>query len=211
MTPGVLGIARDRKKSAHVSTQPDPDKSMTSRPDSALDLPCGTCDDPAAAAAPAPFDCRAFRNSLGSFATGVTVVTALGPDGRPAGLTVSSFNSVSLEPPLVLWSLSANSPSLSLFEGASHFTVNVLAADQEEVSNRFASRLEDKFDGVAWQPGLGGAPVLAGLCASFECANTIRHAGGDHVIFIGRVERFAQDAGRAPLVFQGGRYRRLTD
>ncbi|HET7775664.1 MAG TPA: flavin reductase family protein, partial [Azospira sp.] len=117
----------------------------------------------------------------------------------------------SLEPPLVLWSLSSNSPSLGVFEAASHFTVNVLAAEQEDVSNRFASRLEDKFDGVAWQPGLGGAPVLAGLCASFECANVTRHAGGDHVIFIGQVQRFAQDAGRPPLVFQGGRYRRLAD
>ncbi len=161
---------------------------MTSSQNSALDLPCNTCDSDAAAT-PAPFDCRAFRNALGGFATGVTVVTAMAAEGTPVGLTVSSFNSVSLEPPLVLWSLSANSPSLGIFESASHFAVNVLAANQEEVSNRFASRLEDKFDGVSWQPGLGGAPVLAGTCASFECANVVRHAGGDHLIFIGQVER----------------------
>lgn len=183
---------------------------MTSSQNPALDLPCNTCDSDTAAT-PAPFDCRAFRNALGGFATGVTVVTAMAADGTPVGLTVSSFNSVSLEPPLVLWSLSANSPSLGIFESASHFAVNVLAANQEEVSNRFASRLEDKFDGVAWQPGLGGAPVLAGTCASFECANVARHAGGDHLIFIGQVERFTQDPAQPPLVFQGGRYRRLAD
>ncbi|HET7776727.1 MAG TPA: flavin reductase family protein, partial [Azospira sp.] len=137
---------------------------MTSSQNSALDLPCETCDGEAATV-PAPFDCRAFRNALGGFATGVTVVTAMAADGSPVGLTISSFNSVSLEPPLVLWSLSANSPSLGVFETASHFTVNVLAADQDEISNRFASRLEDKFGGIAWQPGLGGAPVLGGLCA----------------------------------------------
>ena len=182
---------------------------MTASPNTALDLPCEACDDAGNVPLP-PFDCRAFRNALGGFATGVTVVTAMAADGRPVGLTVSSFNSVSLEPPLVLWSLSSNSPSLAAFEQASHFTINVLAADQEALSNRFASRLEDKFDGVAWQPGLAGAPVLDGLCASFECHNLTRHPGGDHVIFIGQVERFAQDTERSPLIFQGGRYRRLA-
>ncbi|MGC4118612.1 MAG: flavin reductase family protein [Myxococcales bacterium] len=162
-----------------------------------------------AALAPASLDLRAFRSALSGFATGVTVVTALGHDGLPVGLTVSSFNSVSLEPPLVLWSLSANSPNLAVLAAATHFAVNVLAADQEDVSHRFASRLEDKFDGVVWQSGLGGAPVLAGTCASFECANVARYPGGDHLIFIGQVERFAQDDRRAPLIFQGGRYRRL--
>lgn len=157
------------------------------------------------------FDTRAFRNALGGFATGVTVVTAMAADGTPVGLTVSSFNSVSLDPPLVLWSLTADSPSKEVFANASHFAVNVLAADQEDISNRFASRIEDKFDGVVWQPGQGGAPVLEGLCASFECAAHACHPGGDHLIFIGRVERYAQDSSRAPLVFQGGRYRRLAD
>jgi flavin reductase (DIM6/NTAB) family NADH-FMN oxidoreductase RutF len=156
------------------------------------------------------FDTRAFRNALGGFATGITVVTAVAPDGTPLGLTVSSFNSVSLEPPLVLWSLDANSQCLNAFERASHFAVNVLAADQEDVSNRFASRAEDKFAGLTWSAGLGGAPLLPGTCASFECINAARHPGGDHLIFIGQVERFSHDPAREPLIFQGGRYRRLA-
>lgn len=164
---------------------------------------------PSANPAPA-FDTRAFRNALGSFATGITVVTAIAPDGTPLGLTVSSFNSVSLEPPLVLWSLTANSLCLPAFEQASHFAVNVLAADQEDLSNRFASRADDKYTGLAWSAGLGGAPLLPGTCASFECANLARHPGGDHLIFIGQVERFNHDPAREPLVFQGGRYRRLA-
>ena len=153
---------------------------------------------------------RALRDTLGAFATGVTVVTALDEDGSAVGLTVNSFNTVSLEPPLVLWSLSLVSPNLPAFRAARHFAVNVLAADQQAISERFARRNSDKFAGVDWQGGLGGAPLLAGCCATLECRNEAQHAGGDHLIFIGRVERFARQA-RAPLLFYGGRYRVLGD
>ncbi|HEX8963769.1 MAG TPA: flavin reductase family protein [Rhodocyclaceae bacterium] len=147
----------------------------------------------------------ALRNALGQYATGVAVVTTLDAAGRPAGLTVNSFASVSLDPPLVLWSLALTSACLPAFEACSHFAVNVLTAEQAALSNRFASVGIDRFDGVAWTPGLGGVPVLDGAGAVFECCSEARHAGGDHTIFIGRVERFAHGEA-APLLFHAGRY-----
>ncbi|MBZ0133642.1 MAG: flavin reductase family protein [Rhodocyclaceae bacterium] len=153
---------------------------------------------------------RTLRDALGAFATGVTVVTALDPDGRAIGLTVNSFNAVSLDPPLILWSLSLASPNLVAFRQASHFAVNVLAADQQAVSERFAQRNSDKFTGIEWREGLGGTPLLAGCCAVLECRNEIQHAGGDHLIFIGRIEGCSRED-RAPLVFHGGHYRVLSD
>ena len=155
-------------------------------------------------------DHRALRAAFGAFATGVTVVTALDPDGRAIGLTVNSFNTVSLDPPLVLWSLSLASPKLEAFRAASHFAVNVLAADQQALSERFARRNSDKFAGIEWREGLGGAPLLAGCCAVLECRNEVQHAGGDHLVFIGRVEGCSRQD-KAPLVFHGGRYRQLRD
>ena len=151
-------------------------------------------------------DSRALRDALGRFATGVTVVTCVDADGAPAGLTVNSFGSLSLEPPLVLWSLRSASPSLPAFAGATHFVVNVLAEAQVELSRRFASRLGDKFAEVAWAPGLGGAPILEGCVAAFECETVARQTWGDHELFIGQVHRFEQ-AALAPLLFQAGRYR----
>jgi flavin reductase (DIM6/NTAB) family NADH-FMN oxidoreductase RutF len=168
---------------------------------------CETC----AAASGPDFDCRAFRDALGRFATGVAVVTAQGPGGAPVGLTISSFNSVSLDPPLVLWSLALNSPNLEAFQSASHYAVNILALDQVDVSQNFAMRGGDKFGAQAWHAGLGGAPLLDGCCAWFECRNEIRHPGGDHLIFIGRVERFVQGEENSPLLFHAGRYRRLLE
>ena len=156
------------------------------------------------------FELRAFRNALGSFATGVTIITAQGADGAPAGLTVNSFASVSLAPPLVLWSLSLYSPSLPIFQNCSHYAINVLAQDQAELSTRFAATQTDRFAGLEFTLGASGAPLLPGCCAWFECRNETRHAGGDHLIFVGQVERYAQDL-RPPLVFQGGRYRTLAD
>ncbi len=147
----------------------------------------------------------ALRNALGQYATGVAIVTTLDGAGRPTGLTVNSFASVSLDPPLVLWSLAANSSCQAAFEACSHFAVNVLTADQVALANRFATNGIDKFAGVAWMPGLGGAPLLAGAGAVFECRSEARHAGGDHTIFIGRVERFAHDEAH-PLIFHAGRY-----
>lgn len=160
---------------------------------------------------PAALDSRALRNCLGRFATGVTVVTAIDPDGHPIGLTVNSFAAVSLAPPLVLWSLAAGSQYREAFRRASHYCVNVLALEQSDVSNRFATWPVDRFAGLAWQPGQGGAPRLDGCCAWFEVRNTLQHPGGDHLIFVGEVERFAEASERAPLVFHAGRYRRLAE
>ena len=155
-------------------------------------------------------DSRAFRNALGRFATGVAIVTALDADGHPVGLTVNSFSAVSLEPPLVLWCLDNRSHNLAAFSRASHHAINILAADQEELSNRFATWPADRFAGLDWHPGVGGAPVLPSCCAVFEVANETAHAAGDHTIFIGRVERFAEQARPAPLLFHAGRYARLA-
>ena len=153
---------------------------------------------------------RELRDALGAFATGVTVVTALAPDGRPIGLTVSSFNTVSLDPPLIVWSLSLGSANHEAFRGAGHYAVNVLALDQVWLSQRFAQPNGDKFGGIELSPGLGGAPLLPGCCAYFECRNETQHPGGDHLVFIGRVERFARLA-KEPLLFHGGRYKGLRD
>lgn len=177
-------------------------------PAAVADLPCDSCDVGHALAAK-NFDCRAFRDTLGNFATGVTVVTALAPGGEPIGLTISSFNSVSLDPPLVLWSLSVDSPSLEAFRRASHYAVNVLAAGQQDISNLFAARNGDRFAGLPVRRGAHGLPLIEGCCAWFECANELQHAGGDHLIFVGRVERFAQGETTSPLIFHGGRYREL--
>lgn len=153
---------------------------------------------------------RALRDALGAFATGVAVVTALDADGRAVGLTVNSFSTVSLDPPLILWSLSLASPSIEAFRQTGHFAVNVLSADQQAVSERFARRGADKFAGLDWRGGLGGAPLLPGCCAVLECRNEAQHPGGDHLIFIGRVERFGRREA-PPLLFHGGRYRRLGE
>ena len=150
--------------------------------------------------------CRDFRSALGRFATGVTIVTAISPEGKPMGVTISSFNSVSLDPPLILWSLSRNSPKLAAFSQASHYAINVLAADQRGLSNRFASRAEDRFADVPVRAGLGAAPLIEGCCAWFECTPEACHPGGDHIIFVGRVERFARGAATSPLVFFDGAY-----
>jgi len=156
-------------------------------------------------------DSRALRNALGRFATGVTIVTAIDMDGHPIGLTVNSFSAVSLDPALVLWCLDNSSHNLAAFRKASHFAVNILAADQQEISNRFATWPADRFAGLVWQPGAGGAPLFPGCCATFEVANETDHAAGDHTIFIGRVERFSETPDLAPLLFHAGQYRTLSD
>ena len=150
-------------------------------------------------------DPLALRDALGQYATGVTIVTTLDEAGRPAGLTVNSFTSVSLDPPLALWSITLTAACLPAFKASTHFAVNVLSAEQVELSNRFATAGEDKFAGLDWSRGLGGAPLLAGCCAVFECRTEVTHPGGDHLIFIGRIERFSREK-RDPLVFHGGRY-----
>lgn len=170
---------------------------------------------PSTAASPAderddPADPRALRAALGRFATGVTIVTCVDAGGRRVGLTANSFNALSLDPPLVLWSLRRGSPSLPAFEQATRFAVNVLAEAQVELSRRFASASPDKFAEGAWSAGEGGAPVLAGATAVFECERQSTQPAGDHVLFIGRVTRMA-GMSLPPLVFHGGHYHLLGE
>lgn len=150
-------------------------------------------------------DPKAFRAALGSFATGVTVITTRAADGTPVGLTANSFNSVSLDPPMVLWSLAKKSLSLPVFSASSHWAVHVLAAEQEALSGRFARSGEDKFSGLEIEAGLGGVPLLSGCAARFQCRSSFQHEGGDHLIFVGEVTAFDR-AERAPLVFHAGQY-----
>lgn len=159
---------------------------------------------PPAPTAPA-IDPREFRTALGAFGTGVTVITACAPDGRRAALTVNSFASVSLAPPLVLWSLGLHSPNLSVFQDASHFAVNVLREGQDDLALHFARSQPDKLAGIPWRPGLGGAALLEDTLADFECRNANRYYGGDHIIFLGAVEAFSSRPG-APLMFCRGAF-----
>ena len=154
-------------------------------------------------------DRRRFRDALGRFATGITVITTRGANGKPEGLTANSFAALSLDPPLVLWCLAKSAPSVSAFEGSAYFAINVLGAGQRELSHRFATPAEDKFAGVAWSKGLGGAPLFEGCLARFECRHDRCLDGGDHLIFVGMVERFAH-AGGDPLLFVAGKYGAAT-
>ena len=150
-------------------------------------------------------DRRAFRDALGAFATGVTIVTTTDGAGAPVGVTASSFNSVSLDPPLVLWSLAKSSQSRDAFCSSGHFAIHVLAESQELVSNRFAKSGADKFAGMAWSAGTAGSPLLHEFAAVFECRTKYQYEGGDHVILVGEVVAFdVRDV--APLLFHGGRY-----
>jgi flavin reductase (DIM6/NTAB) family NADH-FMN oxidoreductase RutF/DNA-binding MarR family transcriptional regulator len=146
-----------------------------------------------------------FRNALGHFATGVTVVTTLDQNGEPLGITANSFNSVSLDPPMVLWSIAKESGKRSTFEGSDHFVVNVLAEDQVEVSQHFAKSAKDMFSRIEWQPGLNGLPLLPACAARFQCSKVYQYDGGDHIIIVGKVDQF-DDTGREALVFHRGRY-----
>jgi flavin reductase (DIM6/NTAB) family NADH-FMN oxidoreductase RutF len=156
-------------------------------------------------AVPPEFDSRHFRNALSQFATGVTVITTRLPDGSFLGLTASSFNSVSLEPPLVLWSLAQGASSLPVFTGNSHYVINVLAADQATLAQRFATRSVNRFDGVDFMLSHTGLPILKGVVAWFECHNRSRYPEGDHVIFVGEVER-CDASPRPALAFHRGKF-----
>ena len=147
-----------------------------------------------------------FRVALGMFATGVTVVTARVGDALRVGLTANSFNSVSMVPPLVLWSLSRQAGSVPAFTSGSHYAINILSADQRQIAERFASRSPDRFEGLALREGAGGAPIIEGAAAVFECFNRSRYEEGDHIIFVGEVERCEYRHGASPLIFHGGRY-----
>ncbi|MBY4892799.1 flavin reductase family protein [Rhodobacteraceae bacterium N5(2021)] len=151
-----------------------------------------------------------LRRTLGCFPTGVAVVTTTSRSGAPIGVTISSFNSVSMDPPLILWSLGLKALSLADFRANGHFAVNVLSEAQAELPRIFSSPVEERFDGLEWTKGTGGVPVLAGSAAVFECSTHARYDGGDHEIFIGRVERHGHgDA--APLLFAKGRLTTLPE
>ena len=151
------------------------------------------------------FDQKEFRNALGRFATGVTVITTIGPGGNPEGMTANSFSGLSLDPPLVQWCIGKLAPTHDIFRDCNHFTINVLRADQRRMSNQFATPAEDKFVDVDWQPGLGGCPIVGDPLAIFECTNWAQHEGGDHTILIGEVEKFTYHDGD-PLLFSAGKY-----
>ena len=152
------------------------------------------------------FSPQEFRASLAMFATGVTIVTARSATGELVGLTANSFNSVSLNPPLVLWSLAQAAGSMAALSTGSHYAINILAADQKALAERFGSKREDRWKDVVFSEGAGGAPLLSGAAATFECFNRSRYEEGDHVIFVGEVERCSHQAGAAPLLFHGGRF-----
>lgn len=153
------------------------------------------------------FDSQEFRHALGRFATGVTIVTARAADGGAIGLTANSFNSVSLDPPLVLWSLSLKASSMAAFATGSHYAIHILAAGQRDLAQRFATqRLHERFAGVPHRDSPAGVPLIDGALATFECFNRSQYREGDHVIFVGEVERCAVQEGAQPLIFHGGRY-----
>lgn len=151
------------------------------------------------------FDPKSFRRALGNFATGVTIITARAIDGTNVGVTASSFSSLSMDPPLVMWSSIKETPSCKLFETATHFAVNILASDQMNMSNHFARQQEDKFEGFEWEEGIGGAPIFPNCAGRFQCESYDKLDGGDHWIFVGRVVSF-DDYGRSPLCFHQGSY-----
>lgn len=155
-------------------------------------------------------DPQALRRALGNFATGVAVVTTLDAHQRPVGLTVNSFTSVSLSPPLVLFCLARQSSNLAAFEQAGAFAINVLHSGQGELSRRFASPVPDRFAGVDWRPGESGAPLISDAAATFECDHHDTLERGDHMIFLGRVRQFQHAQADEPLLYFQGRFRQVA-
>ena len=154
-------------------------------------------------------DARTFRDALGCFATGVTIITAMDAEGLPIGLTANSFTSVSLDPPLLLVCVANNAGSAAVLRNAERFAVNVLQIGQQPTSNRFAGKGEDRFANTPWEIGEFGTPVLTGSLSSFECARDAVHDGGDHFILVGRVMKAMFEPRRDPLLYFRGKYRRL--
>jgi flavin reductase (DIM6/NTAB) family NADH-FMN oxidoreductase RutF len=155
---------------------------------------------------PPAFSKAEFRTALGMFATGVTIVTARTADGLLVGLTANSFNSVSMSPPLVLWSLSQTAASMTAFSSGSHYAINILSAGQQELARQFSTKGVDRFAGVTYTLGISGAPLIDGAAATFECFNRSRYEEGDHVIFVGEVERCQHREGASPLLYHGGKF-----
>ena len=159
---------------------------------------------------PQSFSSRSFRSALGTFATGVTVITTITPTGEMIGNTASSFNSVSLDPPLVLWSLARNALSFDIYLNAKYFAVNVLREGQDDLSARFSKSAGDKWYGIDYEFWDTGCPILPSALAIFECRSTFTYDGGDHAIFVGEVMKFDHDPKGKPLVFWRGGYHRTV-
>lgn len=155
------------------------------------------------------FDSRKFRNALGSFATGIAVVTAKCPNGKPMGITINSFASVSLEPPLVLWSIDKNSDLYQQFCSASHYAVHVLPEDAQSISNHFTTADDKQFDNFEITSGVSDLPLLPGCIAIFQCKVTQKIEAGDHTILIGHVLDMQHDPAK-PLIFHAGQYTKLV-
>jgi flavin reductase (DIM6/NTAB) family NADH-FMN oxidoreductase RutF len=155
------------------------------------------------------FDERQLRDALAQYATGVTIVCARASGDRYVGFTANSFSSASLDPPLILWTLSRRSASLPAFEAARHYAINVLAASQVELAKRFSRPHEDRFANVPFRLGWSDAPLIEGCVAWFECRPHARHVAGDHVVFIGEVVTVERASGEG-LVFQHGHFRATT-
>ena len=158
------------------------------------------------AAADSAFDARAFRQTLGQFPTGVCIVTARAQDGDDLGMTISSFNSLSLNPPLVLFSIDRRAHSLLKWQKANGYAINILAESQRDLSGRFARPLSNKWAGINFDRGYADAPLFRGVAACFECCPHSDHDGGDHVLFVAKVVRFRMFADRSPLIFCKGNY-----
>lgn len=156
-------------------------------------------------------DTQRFRDALGQFPTGVTIVTSMTAGGDRLGMTISSFNSLSLDPPLVLFSMSRAANSFVAWQQAKRYAINVLSEDQEELSNKFARAKAEKWIGQTILGGKSGVPLLPNAVIAFECEAYDRHDGGDHEIFVGRVVELHENRAKRghPLVFFGGQYRRL--
>jgi flavin reductase (DIM6/NTAB) family NADH-FMN oxidoreductase RutF len=152
---------------------------------------------------------RALRDAFGAFATGITIITALGAQREPIGLTVNSFSSVSLDPPLVAWSLRKASPLVACFTPGRSLSIHVLGQDQEHLARSFARSATDRFAGIAWRPGFDGVPRLEQVLARFDCRTVSVVDAGDHVLLLARVEDHASEPGQ-PLLFSAGRFRTLS-
>jgi len=156
-----------------------------------------------------PVDRQEFRKAMGCYATGVTVITALSPEGKPVGMTVNSFNSVSLDPPLVLFSLDRKATHFADFMAAQHFAVHILSETQQALSRTFSTQGIDRWAGLAYECWDTGCPILPGSLASFDCITEARHEGGDHIIFVGKVVRLGHAPEGAPLLYYRGKYDQL--
>ena len=150
-----------------------------------------------------------YRGALGAFVTGVTIVTTLDGNNRPVGLTVNSFTSVSLEPPLLLWGIDKRAGSHDIFLGSGHFAVHVLHEGQRELAGLFSERMKDKFGGLRWRAGVAGSPLLPDYLCCFECVTVNAYEGGDHSILLGEVGNYEVKEDRPPLLFHNGAYRGL--